>query len=197
MATKWQNKTVITDGFFFVLLSEKRLRSHYPSTTEILRGQPFDWQLTGSRLPTISNVWLCRDPLSLPSRSWATLHASHTMFDALMQVTAHLQAHIFAFRSVTEPLLWIFQPCLDSIWLNCQLWVVFVLGCHFRVILTNISRSGWMWVWIVVGLCVCTGGVKIHRYELVTAFNVKYVITSILGPLHWFKFTINGSMAWF
>ena len=38
-------------------------------------------------------------------------------------------------------------------------------------------------------------GVKVHRYESVTVFNVKDATTSIRGPLCRYKFTINWSLA--
>ena len=44
---------------------------------------------------------------------------------------------------------------------------------------------------------VTNRGVKIHRYESITFFNVKDVTTSIRRSLHQFKFTVNGLMAWF
>lgn len=148
MATNWQNKTVIAD-VFFVLLSVKRLsfhsRSHYPSTNEVLRWQPVDWQLIGSRLrePTIADEWSRRPALS----SFSSLsHFTRQPQDVGCVDACHRSSagSFLLYFDQRQNLFCIFQPCLGSKWFDCQLCVVFVLGWvfSFRVIFTNISRNG-------------------------------------------------------
>lgn len=148
----WQQTGKIKLGsqmFFFVLLSAKRLsfhsRSHYPSTTEVLRWQPVDWQLIGSRLrePTIAGEWSRRPALS----SFSSLsHFTRQPQDVGCVDACHRSSagSFLLYFDQWQNLFCIFQPCLGSKWFDCQLCVVFVLGWvfSFRVIFTNISRNG-------------------------------------------------------